>query len=197
MKNKIRVLGILVGLMFLPLTSVSAQYCNPAAVRYIVRDEQGAVLSTEELKTIHQKLPEKIENADTVVDEVSFKSDEVSYYRRESVDWDKGKKVPALEFVNAGTCTLNLPKVELEYHGKKMTLIFNINIELRQDNRRLVIDSLPFQEGTFVLDPSGLLLDKDKMIPRSFWKQVKSSTRSQFELIPEMRVAKFLGDDRL
>jgi hypothetical protein len=73
------------------------------------------------------------------------------------VDWEKGKKVPALEFANAGTCTLNLPRVELEYHGKKMTLIFNMIIERHQDDRRLVIDSLPFRNGTFVMDLSGVV----------------------------------------
>ena len=44
MNNKIGVLGVLLGLLFLPLTSVSAQYCNPAVVDYIVRDENGEII---------------------------------------------------------------------------------------------------------------------------------------------------------
>jgi hypothetical protein len=177
MNNKIGVLGILLGLLFLPLTSVSAQSCNPAVVDYIVRDESGNIISGEELKTIHQQLPKTIGNADTAVDEVSFTSDEVTFYRPESVDWDKGKKVPALEFANAATCTLKLPQVELVYHGKKMTLIFEISIERHEDNRSLVIDSLPFQDGRFVLDLSGWSRVRNKMIPASYWKEVKSSAR--------------------
>ena len=170
MNNKIKVLGILLGLLFLPLTSVSAQSCNPAAVDYIVRDENGNVISGEELKTIHQQLPETIGNANTAVGEVSFISDGVTYYWPESVDWDKGLKVSALEFANAGTCTLNLPRVDLAYHGMKMTLIFEVTIERRQDDRRAVIDSLPFQNGTFTLDLSGWSHSRNEMIPASRWK---------------------------
>ena len=174
MKNKIGILGVLLGLLLLPLVSVSAQSCNPAVVDYIVRDEKGNVLNKEELKTIHQQLPKTIGNADTAVDEVSFTSDAVTYYWPESVDWSKGKKVPALEFANAATCTLNLPRVELNYHGKKMTLIFNIGIERHQDDRRKVIDSLPFQNGTYVLDLSGWSPSRDKMITANRWKKSES-----------------------
>jgi hypothetical protein len=76
--------------------------------------------------------------------------------------------------VNAGTCTLNLPRVELEYHGKKMTLIFNMIIERHQDDRRLLIDSLPFRNGTFVMDLSGWSHVGDKMIPATRWKKSKT-----------------------
>jgi len=174
MKNKIEVLGIFLGLLFLPLTAVSAQYCNPAVVDYIVRDEKGNVLSGEELKTIHQQLPETIGKADTAVGEVSFISDGETYYWPESVDWDKGRKVSTLEFANAGTCTLNLPRVDLAYHGMKMTLIFEISIERYQDDRRPVIDSLPFQNGTFILELSGWSHSRDKMIQATRWKKLKA-----------------------
>jgi len=168
-----KVLGMFLGLLFLPLTSVSAQFCNPAVVDYIVRDEKGTVLSGDPLKTIHQQLPETIGNAGTAVSEVSFTSDGVTYYWPESVDWEKGKKVSALAFANASTCTLNLPQVELAYQGMKMTLIFEINIERKQDDRRMVIDSLPFQNGTFILDLSGWSRSRDKMIPATHWKKSK------------------------
>jgi len=171
MKIKIGVLAIFAGLVFFPSASANAQFCNPAAVSYIVRDEQGAVIGGEKLDAIEQQLPKIIGNADTSVDEVSFASDGVSFYRRESVDWEKGKKVPALNFVNAGTCTLNFPEVVLTYHGKKMRLIFNINIDRHQNDRRPVVDSLPFEEGTFVLDLTSLPRDGDKMIPATLWKK--------------------------
>jgi hypothetical protein len=173
MNHKIAVLGILMGLLFLPLTPVRAQSCNPAVVDYIVRDAQGKVLSGEELKTIHQQLPEKIGNADTAVGEVSFTSDGVTYYWPESVDWEKGRKVSTLEFANAGTCTMNLPRVGLAYHGMKMTLIFELSIERSQKDRRPVIDALPFQNGTFTLDLTGWSHSRDKMIPATSWKKSK------------------------
>jgi len=171
MKNKFVVLGIFLGLLFVPLTAVCAQSCNPAVVDYIVRDEKGNVLSGEELKTIHQQLPEAIGNANTAVGEVSFIGDGETYYWPESVDWDKGKKVSTLEFANAGTCTLSLPRLDLLYHGMKMTMIFEISIDRHQDDRRLVIDSLPFQNGTFILDLSGWSHSRDNMIPATRWKK--------------------------
>ena len=169
--NRIKLLGLVLGLLFLPLTSVSAQFCNPAVVDYIVRDGKGSVLSGEELKTIHHPLPETIGNGNTAVSEVSFTGDGITYYWPESVDWDKGKKVSALEFANAATCTLNLARVELAYQGMKMTLIFEISIERKQNDRRMVIDSLPFQNGTFILDLTGWSHSRDQLIPASRWKK--------------------------
>jgi len=172
--NRIKVLGILLGLLFLPLTSANAQFCNPAVVDYIVRDGNGTVISGEELKIIHQQLPKTIGNANTEVTEVSFTSDEITYYWPESVDWEKGKKVSSLGFANASTCTLNFPRVELTYQGMKMTLIFDISIARTQDDRRIVIDSLPFQNGTFILDLSGSPRSRDKMIPATHWTKSKA-----------------------
>jgi hypothetical protein len=172
MRIKMGIVAVVVGLFL--SASASAQSCNPAAVSYIVRDEQGRVIGGEELKTIHQQLPKVIGNADTWIDEVSLSGDGVTYYRHESVDWNKGTKIPALGFVNARTCTLNLPGVDLTYHGKKMRLNFNITIERYQDDRRPVIDSLPFQEGTFVLDLTSWPHKEDKMIPATLWKKSKT-----------------------
>ncbi|HJP94061.1 MAG TPA: hypothetical protein VJ875_19030 [Pyrinomonadaceae bacterium] len=174
MNIRLGVLAILMGLFLLTSTSANAQSCNPAAVSYIVRDEQGSIIGGEELKALHQQLPKIIGNADISVGEVSFASDGVTLYRRESVDWDKGNKVPALEFVNAKTCTLNFPGVDLTYHGKKMSLIFNITIDRSQHDRRPVIDSLPFEEGTFVLDLTSWPRNEDKMIPVTLWKKSKA-----------------------
>ncbi len=177
MKTKIGVLAVFAALFFFTATPVSAQFCNPAAVSYIVRDEQGNVIGGDELNTIQQQLPKTIGNADISVDEVSFASDGVTFYRHESVDWDKGKKIPALDFVNAGTCTLNLPDVELTYHGKKMRLIFNISIDRHQRDRRPVIDSLPFGEGTFVLDLTSWPRNEDKLVPATFWRRATAKEK--------------------
>jgi hypothetical protein len=174
MNIRLAVPALFVGLFLLTVTSANAQSCNPAAVSYIVRDEQGSVIAGEELKTLHQQLPRTIGNADISVGEVSFASDGVAFYRPESVDWDKGKKVAALEFVNAKTCTLNLTAVDLTYHGKKMRLIFNLTIERYQDDRRPVVDSLPFAEGTFVLDLTSWPHHEDKLIPATLWKKSKA-----------------------
>jgi hypothetical protein len=88
---------------------------------------------------------------------------------------------------DAGTCTLNLPQVELNYHGKTMTLIFNISIERSHDDRRPVIDSVPFQEGTYVLDLSGWSRSRDKMISATRWKKVKVQKTDEYQTIRKNR----------
>lgn len=173
MNIRIAVLTFSTLLLLLASNSAKAQSCNPAVVNYIVRDEQGTVIGGEELKALHQQLPKTIGNADTFVGEVSFAADQVTFYAPESVDFDKGNKVPALVFANAKTCTLDFPTVELTYHGKKMRLVFNVTIERQQPDRRPVIDSLPFQEGTFVLDLTSWSRDEHKMIPATLWKKSK------------------------
>lgn len=167
-------IALSIALLLLTAAAANAQSCNPAVVSYIVRDEKGSVIGGEELKTLQQQLPKTVGNADTAVGEVSLAADEVTFYWPESVDFDKGKKIPALEFANAKTCTLDFPAVDLTYHGKKMHLIFNINIERSQRDRRPVIDSLPFAEGTFALDLTSWSHDGDKLIPAKFWKQSKA-----------------------
>ena len=167
--------ALLLALFFLTTTSANAQSCNPAVVNYIVRDEKGTVIGGDELKALQQQLPKTIGNADVAVSEVSFASDDVSFYRPESVDWEKGKKVAALEFANAKTCTLNLPTVDLTYHGKTMRLVFNISIERHQDDRRPVVDSLPFKAGTFEFDLASWPHHEDKLIPATQWKKSKAN----------------------
>jgi hypothetical protein len=151
---------------------IQAQYCNPAVVSYLVRDENGKLLSENELKAIHEQLPKSIGDADTFLDEISLAEDGKSFYRPESVNFDKGKKIPALEFINAKTCTMHLSEVTLVYHQKRMRLIFNIDIARNQSNRRPLIDSLVFQEGAFELDKTALP-QGDEMVPSFSWKKVK------------------------
>lgn len=162
--------------MFLTLPGLArAQYCNPAVVNYLVRDEKGTLLDQEQLKLVQRKLPEAIDSARVNVDEVSFAEDGVSYYWPESVDYDKGRKQPTLQFVNAATCTMKLSEATITLHGKEMRLLFNVSIERQQRDRRVVIDSLPFQEGTFELDLRGWSHDPEKMIPATRWHKVKTA----------------------
>jgi len=149
-----------------------AQSCNPAVVSYLVHDESGKLLSESELKAVQEQLPKSIGDADTFLGEISLAEDGKSFYRPESVNFDKGKKMAALEFINAKTCTMHLSEVTLVYQKKRMRLIFNIDIARDQSNRRPVIDSLVFQEGTFEFDKSGLP-EGDELVPSTSWKKVK------------------------
>lgn len=156
-------------ILLLPLGSAYAQSCNPASVYYIVRDEKGAILSKAELKTVYDQLPKKISDATVVMSDVSFKPDKKSYYWPEQVEFDKGTKIPAILFSNAGECTLHLTDAELKYRGHTMRLIFNIDIARFQEDRRQVVDSLRFQDGTFKLDLKKWGHAEDLMIPATYW----------------------------
>jgi hypothetical protein len=157
----------------------SPQSCNPAALSYLIRDENGSLLSEADLKTLVDQLAKAIGDASLVSNEVSFKNDGQSYYWPESADVDKGHKQPALLFANAGTCTMHLSEVTLNYHGRKMRLIFDLDITRTQPDRRIVVDSLPFQAGTFKLTLNNWTHDPEKMIPAWMWKKVKKPGRSR------------------
>jgi hypothetical protein len=159
-------------LVFLLAIVFNAQSCNPAVVDYIIRDEKGQVISEADVKSIVSQLPKQVGNANVADTQVSFATDKQTYYWPESVEWEKGNKLPALSFANAATCTLHLEEVTLTYHNKKMRLIFNIDIERSQKDRRPVVDSLRFQEGTFKLDLTGWTKDEDKLIPATRWKKL-------------------------
>jgi hypothetical protein len=173
-KKKMRIVIALLIFVFLVSGSFThAQSCNPAVVSYIVHDENGKLLNQTELTPVYEQLPKSIGDASTYLGEVSFAEDSKTYYWPESVDWEKGKKVPALQFINNKTCTMHLTEVTLDYHQKKMRLIFNIDIDRSQPDRRPVIDLPPFQEGTFELDLSSMPREEDQMIPSTKWKKIK------------------------
>jgi hypothetical protein len=176
LRAKFITVSFVVLLMLVPCASgslIHAQYCNPATVSYIVRDENGQMLSAAELMSVCELLPKSIGEARVYAGESSFADDGKTFYWSESSEWEKGVKVPSLQFINNATCTMNLAEVTLIYHGKKMRLVFNVEIARAQPDRRPVIDSLPFQEGTFELDLSDWSHDTDKIISSERWKQVK------------------------
>jgi hypothetical protein len=164
---------LLVLIACVPARLVRAQSCNPAVVSYIVRDENGKALDEAALKSVYEELPKSIGDARVYVGETAFADDGKTFYWPESVDWPKGEKVIGLQFINAETCTMHLTEVTLTYHHKKMRLIFNLEITRAQADRRPVIGSLPFQEGSFALDLTGWSHDRDQMIPPERWKKVK------------------------
>ena len=171
-EERIWLMIILCMIALLFVTTSPAQSCNPAVVDYLIRDEKGQILSEADVKSIAAQLPKQVGNANVGDSQVSFAEDKKTYYWPESVDWEKGTRLPALSFANASTCTLHLEEVTLTYKSKKMRLIFNIDIARGQNDRRPVVDSLRFQEGTFKLDLSGWTKDEDKIIPASRWKKI-------------------------
>ena len=165
---------VLILVTCVPASLTHAQSCNPAVVGYIIRDENGRVLSGESLESVYEKLPKTISDANPYLDEISLAADGKTHYWPESVDWPKGDKVASLQFINNKTCTMHLTEATLTYHGKEMRLIFNIDITRSQTDRRPVIDSLPFQEGTFALELNGWSREKDKVIPSDRWNRINN-----------------------
>ena len=161
-------------LLFITLTiaRASAQYCNPVSVNYIVRDDTGRVLTTSELTSLAEQLPKQIGDATTSVFDTSFAPDNKTYYWSESVEWAQGNKVPSLMFSNAAICAMHFSEITLSYKNRKMRLIFGIDLPRYQPDRRPVVDSLPFQNGTFRLDLTGWTHEKDRMIPAARWKRI-------------------------
>jgi len=124
------------------------------------------------LRTIAEKLPENIGDASINPGEVSL-TDDGGYIHSTSVDYPKGKKQAALEFANAGPCTMFLAEVTLTYHARRMHLLFNLNVGRGQPDQRLVIDSLRFQEGTFMLDMNNWISGGEKVVPATRWKKIE------------------------
>ena len=67
---------------------------------------------------------------------------------------------------------MHFSEITLNYKKRKMRLIFGIDLPRYQPDRRPVVDSLPFQNGTFQLDLKGWTHDKDQMIPAVRWKRI-------------------------
>lgn len=168
-----RIIWLTLSLLLLARLSY-AQSCNPASVNYIVRDDKGKVVSRADLTAIYAQIPRQIGDATVMESEVSFRADKRTYYWPEDADYSKGLKLPALLFANAATCTMHLSEVGLTYHGRTMRLIFDLDINRTQDDRHQVIDSLPFQNGTFRLDLKGWSRSRATLIPARHWKVVKN-----------------------
>lgn len=149
-----------------------AQSCNPAMVSYFVRDENGRLLTEAALKSVREQLPESVGEARVFTGQTSLAEDGKTFHWNESADWAKGVKVPSLQFINNEACAMRFGEVRLTYRGKKMRLIFNLEITRAQPDRRPVIDSLPFQEGTFALDLNGWSHQRKAVIPAERWKKV-------------------------
>ncbi len=173
----IRTTGTFLLLLLLGLAaakSTFAQYCNPVTVSYLVRDEKGQLLPAADIKTLADQLPKQIGDATTYVSEVSFGPDNQTYYWEEDVEWKNGNKTPSINFSNAGICAMHFSEITLTRNKKKMRLIFDLDIARYQQDRRPVVDSLPFQPGVFKLDLKGWTHEKEKMIPATHWKRVRA-----------------------
>ena len=124
------------------LTAV-AQSHRPAHVIYLVRDEKGEILDPKKLEAIVAPKGQEMK-ADTTF--------------LKNADGTTTDDVKCLESkVDVGGRPVSLSEMTLKLRGQTMRLIFNVTAR----EERILIDSLPFQAGTFKLS------DKKK------WTKVK------------------------
>jgi len=167
-------IAVLTVVVFATAGMAYAQICPPVGVLYVVRAEDGAPLTRPELDSIAKQVPKTIGGATDGVGAAtvtisSVPANEDGSLRPYPYFGEKSPKtIPALSLMNEYPCRLHLEAVTLMLHEKKMRLIFNLDLDAR-GIRTLVIDSPPFQEGTFALDPPGA----QTVIPAHQW-QVKT-----------------------
>ena len=152
---------------FASVNETYGQRCRPAILRYIVRDEKGRNLSEAELQAVHKQMSQPANGVSTV----SFTEDG-NLVRDYTEAKDAKIKLSALYYVDIKTCELNVGEVTLQQAGKTMRLIFNMKIS----RRTFVVDSLPFQSGTFELDQKALSkADPSQVIPAKEWKKINDN----------------------
>jgi hypothetical protein len=155
-------------------SSIYAQECHPAIVNYIVRDEKGKVLGKSDLNAVYERISKLPSEVGSVYLGTAFLAkDRETFYSPYSEERKNGEEVPVIAFGHSGPCQLKFADSTLEYHGKKMRLFFDVDIPSKeQPVYDVVVDSLPFQEGTFKLDLSGLKQDDHRVMAASRWKRV-------------------------
>lgn len=155
-------IGIMSLLMLCCSQIVRAQICGPAQLRYIVRDSKGKIIDASALKPS------------------DFIGEQAKYWKREVATIDfteagqtgKPVEVKSLSYVGGADCRLGLDEVTLKMGGQMMHLIFKRSLSTYggPGPGYQVIDSLPFQQGTFTLEATS-----DKNVPASKWKKVSST----------------------
>lgn len=162
--------GLFISVLLLSAPHLAAhaaygQSCRPAVLEYIVRDRKGRNLSEAALEAVRKQMAQPAGEVSLV--SLAADGEIISEYSAEAKE--AKTRLPALSYVDARSCELDVKEVTLRHAGKTMRLIFNLHI----NRRALVIDSLPFQQGTFELEQKGISEeDNSRVIPAKRWKKV-------------------------
>ncbi len=147
---------LLAAIIFLTAGDVAAQRCI-GSTRYAVRDEKGKIIAGENLKSLIVKningIPVRLQPTASEIGLFYYEADFVrAYYQDNVVKEFRRETYAVLESSNPLIFGVYRPTIcgevgdlTLEYRGREMRLIFDIP----EHNTRYVIDSLPFQAGTF------------------------------------------------
>lgn len=139
-------------LILLSASNVSAQPGCYGTTNYLIRDEAGKAMTLKELEKVTVSIngvPMKL-RYDISGKEPTFYEYEFVHYYENKIIRDTGKipfKNPlSISIQPYGFCG-KTGDLTLTYRGKRMRLIFDID-----EARHAMIDSLPFQSGTFYLN---------------------------------------------
>lgn len=146
-------LTLLIALIFLPASNVFAQRCI-GATKYIVRDEKGEMMSLKEMEKLTFSF-----NGTALKLHKAPNDAELAYYEYEDVQFYDGKFRRQTEKIFLSNPLIfgidspcgKLGDLTVGSGGKLMKLFFDIG----EHNTSYLIDSLPFQEGTFQLKSLG------------------------------------------
>jgi hypothetical protein len=155
-------LRVVVALLTLAaFSAVDAQVCPDTGLHYVVRDQSGKALDETQLAAVLEQSPKPV-GADVraMVGAVS-RSQDGRYWP----SWANGTRVAVLDFLGhegGALCSVQVAEITLNYERHRMRLIFGAalsgvpgsaaNDYPPKPPYHVVIESLPFQDGTFRLD---------------------------------------------
>lgn len=149
-------------LLYIAPANATAQICAGSSLRYVVRDGRGKTIDpTGFYETKSHSEIDELKDAQKVV---------------------KGIAGNSVRVIQAnGMCNFREPvKVALKLKGKVMNLIFLMPKLGEYDSRSFLVDSLPFQPGTFRIDLAGMGAANPagdwlgRFFPATGWKKVRA-----------------------
>ena len=137
--------------------TADAQICGPAQINYVIRDGKGRIIDPRTLKPSN------------------FVNEKGEFWKREPgevglhVPDKKDIKARSITYWGGASCVLKLDEVTIQIGKTKMRLLFDLSLNSYNDSAhcRKVIDSLPFAQGTFRLEPT-----TENEIAATKWKKV-------------------------
>jgi len=161
---------VLLALWPAPLTA-HPQICDNARINYIIRDRKGKIVDPSTLGSA-SFVKQVFEGWKRTVEKVPLSPTGL---------FKDAKMVKSLEYRGGNDCEIRLEEVTLKLGDQTMRLIFNLSLNSYKDWKHswVVIDSPPFTQGTFRLEPGwGQVVSTDdwsrpgNQIPASAWRQV-------------------------
>lgn len=159
-----------VGLMAEAPQTARAQSCPGSELIYIVRDEKGAAIDVPRTDLRYQSIV-KWKSATGFVS---------AQMRVPKTITALGEKLSALAI--SGMCSFREePTLKLTLNGKSMNLTFHTHPLPGYGSTNYLIDSLPFQQGTFEIDVPNNADFAPQFYAASGWKKVSENA----DLVPE------------